>query len=44
MPQPADARAFRSALGTFATGVTVITTLGPKGELIGNTASSFNAV
>ncbi len=44
MPQPADVRAFRSALGTFATGVTVITTRGPKGELIGNTASSFNSV
>ena len=44
MPQPIDARAFRSALGTFATGVTVITTRGPKGELVGNTASSFNSV
>lgn len=44
MPQPADHRAFRSALGAFATGVTIITTRGPKGELIGNTVSSFNAV
>jgi flavin reductase (DIM6/NTAB) family NADH-FMN oxidoreductase RutF len=39
-----DPREFRNALGTFATGVTVITTRGPKGELVGNTASSFNAV
>ncbi len=44
MSQPIDQRAFRSALGTFATGVTVITARGPKGELIGNTASSFNSV
>lgn len=39
-----DIRAFRSCLGCFATGVTVITTIGPDGELIGNTASSFNSV
>jgi len=39
-----DPREFRNALGSFATGVTVITTRGPKGELVGNTASSFNAV
>lgn len=39
-----DPRRFRNALGSFATGVTVITTRGPNGELIGNTASSFNAV
>ncbi|MGQ0485228.1 MAG: flavin reductase family protein [Hyphomicrobiales bacterium] len=44
MPQPTDIRAFRSALGTFATGVTVITARGAKGELVGNTASSFNSV
>ena len=44
MPQPIDPRAFRSALGTFATGVTVITTRGQKGELVGNTVSSFNSV
>lgn len=39
-----DVRAFRSALGTFATGVTVMTTVSSKGDLIGNTASSFNSV
>jgi 3-hydroxy-9,10-secoandrosta-1,3,5(10)-triene-9,17-dione monooxygenase reductase component len=44
MSQLVDARLFRSALSTFATGVTVITTRGPKGELIGNTANSFNSV
>jgi flavin reductase (DIM6/NTAB) family NADH-FMN oxidoreductase RutF len=44
MPQPVDALSFRLALGAFATGVTVITTRGPKGELVGNTASSFNSV
>lgn len=44
MPVPFDPRTFRSALGAFATGVTIITTRGPKGELIGNTASSFNSV
>lgn len=44
MAAPLDPREFRNALGTFATGVTVITTRGPKGELVGNTASSFNAV
>lgn len=44
MTSPFDPRAFRSALGAFATGVTVITTRGPQGEPVGNTASSFNAV
>lgn len=44
MTSPLDPRAFRSALGSFATGVTVITTRGPQGELVGNTASSFNSV
>jgi 4-hydroxyphenylacetate 3-hydroxylase, reductase component len=44
MKAPPDPRKFRSALGSFATGVTVITTRGPNGELIGNTASSFNSV
>lgn len=37
-------RAFRNALGTFATGVTIATTLGEAGEPIGVTASSFNSV
>ncbi len=39
-----DPRAFRSALGCFATGVTVITTLDPKGRPVGFTANSFNSV
>ena len=37
-------REFRSALGCFATGVTVITALGPRGELLGNTVNSFSSV
>jgi flavin reductase (DIM6/NTAB) family NADH-FMN oxidoreductase RutF len=44
MTSTPDLRKFRSALGSFATGVTVITTRGLNGELIGNTASSFNSV
>ena len=40
-----DRRAeFRSALGSFATGVTVVTAKSPDGELVGVTASSFNSV
>ena len=39
-----DSRAFRDALGAFATGVTVITGVGFRGELIGVTANSFNSV
>jgi flavin reductase (DIM6/NTAB) family NADH-FMN oxidoreductase RutF len=39
-----DSRAFRDALGTFTTGVTVITTVTPEGEKLGTTASSFNSV
>ncbi len=35
---------FRNALGAFATGVTVITTLSDEGEPVGVTASSFNSV
>jgi flavin reductase (DIM6/NTAB) family NADH-FMN oxidoreductase RutF len=35
---------FREALGAFATGVTVITALGPRGERVGFTANSFNSV
>lgn len=41
---PFDRRAFRTALGRFPTGVTVVTTHGPKGEPIGLTANSFNSV
>lgn len=39
-----DAPQFRRALAQFATGVTVVTTLGPDGDLVGLTASSFNSV
>lgn len=39
-----DSKAFRAALGAFATGVTVITTVGRNGKLIGLTANSFNSV
>lgn len=39
-----DTRAFRTALGMFATGVTVITTRSEHGEYAGFTASSFNSV
>ena len=35
---------FRAALGTFATGVTIITARSVEGELIGFTANSFNSV
>lgn len=35
---------FRHALGAFATGVTVITTLSENGSPVGVTASSFNSV
>lgn len=39
-----DTRSFRSALGEFGTGVTVITTLDASGRLYGVTVSSFNSV
>ena len=39
-----DPKAFRAALGAFATGVTVITTVGRNGERVGLTANSFNSV
>jgi flavin reductase (DIM6/NTAB) family NADH-FMN oxidoreductase RutF len=39
-----DTRQFRTALGQFATGVTVITTRLADGSFIGFTASSFNSV
>jgi flavin reductase (DIM6/NTAB) family NADH-FMN oxidoreductase RutF len=35
---------FRNALGSFATGVTIITALGKEGQKIGMTANSFNSV
>ncbi|HDS1816408.1 TPA: flavin reductase [Pseudomonas putida] len=39
-----DSRAFRRALGNFATGVTVVTAAGPSGRKVGVTANSFNSV
>ena len=39
-----SARAFREALSTFATGVTIITAQDAAGEPVGMTASSFNSV
>ena len=39
-----DPQAFRAALGTFTTGVTIITTRAQDGELVGVTANSFNSV
>lgn len=37
-------RAFRDALGMFATGITVVATRAPDGEPIGLTVNSFNSV
>lgn len=39
-----DPKAFRRALGNFATGVTIITAEGANGERVGVTASSFNSL
>jgi 3-hydroxy-9,10-secoandrosta-1,3,5(10)-triene-9,17-dione monooxygenase reductase component len=39
-----DPREFRRALGTFATGVTIITTRAPDGTPLGLTCNSFNSV
>lgn len=39
-----DLRDFRGALGQFATGVTVVTTLGTDGRKVGMTANSFTSV
>ena len=40
----ADPRAFRAALGSFATGITVVTTRTPDGTPVGITANSFASV
>lgn len=42
-PSPENSRALRDALGSFATGVTVITTASPSGPM-GFTANSFASV
>ncbi|MFK8330980.1 flavin reductase [Pseudomonas sp. BJa5] len=39
-----DPQAFRTALGTFTTGVTIITTQAEDGSPVGITANSFNSV
>jgi flavin reductase (DIM6/NTAB) family NADH-FMN oxidoreductase RutF len=39
-----SAGSFRRALGQFATGVTVVTTVGPGGEPLGLTVNAFSAV
>ena len=39
-----DSQAFRRALGTFVTGVTIVTTLDAAGHPAGLTANSFNSV
>lgn len=39
-----DSRDLRRALGTFATGVTVVTSLDPEGGAVGFTANSFTSV
>jgi len=39
-----DVRGFRNALGQYATGVTVVTTMGDEGKRIGITANSFTSV
>jgi len=41
---PFDARDLRNALGTFATGVAIITTRDPRGRLFGLTGNSFSSV
>lgn len=39
-----DRRAFRNALGCFATGITVVTAVSRESGMIGVTANSFNSV
>lgn len=41
---PIDPRDFRNALGTYATGVTIITAAGPDGKPYGITCNSFASV
>ena len=43
VPHAGNARAFRDALGRFATGVTVVTIMGPDGPM-GFTANSFSSL
>jgi flavin reductase (DIM6/NTAB) family NADH-FMN oxidoreductase RutF len=39
-----DHRALRNALGSFATGVAIVTTCTPEGEWVGLTVNSFSSV
>jgi len=43
-PAPFDTRDFRTALGTFATGVTIMTARGRDEEPVGLTVNSFSSV
>ena len=43
-PPAFSAADFRAALGTFATGVTIVTTRAPDGSPVGMTVNSFNSV
>ena len=43
-PASFDPQAFRAALGTFTTGVTIVTTQAEDGSPVGITANSFNSV
>ena len=43
-PAPVDPRAFRRALGSFLTGITVVATVQPDGTPRGFTANSFTSV
>lgn len=41
---PIDPHALRHALGRFATGVTIVTTVAPDGHPVGLTVNSFNSL
>ena len=43
-PPTFSSQEFRTALGMFATGVTIVTARGADGQVIGLTANSFNSV
>src|SRR3954465_10905085 len=43
-PPSFSSQEFRTALGMFATGVTIVTARTPDGQVIGLTANSFNSV
>jgi flavin reductase (DIM6/NTAB) family NADH-FMN oxidoreductase RutF len=44
LPPSFSLQEFRAALGTFATGVTIVTARAADGQVIGLTANSFNSV